>query len=149
MKLHPLLVVFASLIPVSSVQDTPPAETAEKTSRVEAVSEELDCGTGGLEVDSNGFVYCSDFGSKLGPVSTGGTRVWRLDPMTGKAEVFADGLRGASGNALGPDGSFYQSNIGSSTITRIAPDGESSVFLAENLRQPVGIVVDAQGTLCG
>jgi sugar lactone lactonase YvrE len=114
---------------------------------VETFSRELEGGSGGMEVDATGFVYCSDFGSKLGAGSTGGDRVWRLDPETGKDEVFVTGQRGASGNAIGPDGAFYQSNIGASTITRTLPDGTSSVFLRENLRNPVGIAIDEEGML--
>ena len=45
------------------------------------------------------------------------------------------------------DGSFYQSNIGAGTITRIPPDGEPETFVPGGLRSPVGIVVDAEGIL--
>lgn len=114
---------------------------------VETLAPELEGGTGGMEVDAKGFVYCADFGSVLGAGGTGGDRIFRIDPETGASEVFARGLRGASGNALGPGGDLFQSNIGGNFISRIRPDGSSSVFLRANLRSPVGIAVDAEGML--
>ena len=45
---------------------------------VETLATELACGTGGLEVDAKGFVYCSDFGSKLGAGGIGGR--CRIEP---------------------------------------------------------------------
>lgn len=114
---------------------------------VSTLGGELDAGTGGLEVDAEGFVYSADFGSRLGGGGTGGDKVFRIDPETGEAEVFARGLRGASGNAIGPDGAFYQSNIGGHFVTRIDPEGGASVFATDHLRSPVGIAIDAEGTL--
>ena len=127
-------------------QDTEPVPTPRGSrATVEVFSTELDGGAGGLEVDAEGNVYCADFGAALGG-GPPGTRVYRLDP-DGIETVWATGFRGASGNAIGPDGSFFQSNIGASTISRIAPDGEHTEFLNEMLRSPVGIVIDAEGTL--
>ena len=100
----------------------------------------IEAGSGGLEVDPQGNVYTADFGATLsrGPV---GTRVWRVTPV-GEVSVFAEGFRGASGNTLGPDGSFYQSNISSSTISRVWPEGHVEPFATEGLRSPVGLVFD-------
>ena len=81
----------------------------------------------------------------LGRGSEGGTKVLKIDPKTGAFEVFLEGQRGASGNAFGPDGAFYQSNIGANLVTRVAPDGTSSVFVRENLANPVGVIVDRHG----
>lgn len=93
---------------------------------VDSFSAELAGGSGGVEVDAEGRVYVADFGSRPGAGGTGGDKVFRLGP-DGEASVFARGLRGASGNALGPDGDLFQSSIGGNTITRITPDGEASV----------------------
>jgi len=142
MKPHALLVVLGSLPFVSSQEPAPAPKVT-----VDTLTEELDCGTGGLEVDARGFVYCSDFGSKLGAGGTGGDKVFKIDPQSGQAEVFVAGLRGASGNAIGPEGDFFQSNIGGNFLSRVAADGTSSVFSTDNLRQPVGIAIDAEGML--
>lgn len=61
--------------------------------------------------------------------------------------MFADGLRGASGNAIGPGGDFFQSSVGGNFITRLKPDGTASTFLREGLTSPVGIAIDEEGTL--
>ena len=128
-------------------QDAEPSKGSAPSVLVDTLTEELDGGAGGIEVDAKGLVYCADFGSRLGPGSTGGTKIFRIDPKTGAAEIFAKGLRGASGNAIGPKGDFFQSNIGAGSISRIKPDGTSSVFLKENLRSPVGIAIDKKGVL--
>lgn len=123
--------------------------TPEEEPSVDTLGGELACGTGGLEVDADGFVYCSDFGFALngGPGAGGGTNVFKIHPETGEAEIFATGFRGASGNAIGPDGFFYQSNIGGNFIARVGPDGEPEVFLAGDVSSPVGIAIDAEGVL--
>ena len=123
------------------------ATAGPAVSVVETLCPELAGGAGGLEVDAEGWVYCADFGGSLGAGGAPGTRVYRIDPQSGQAEVFADGLRGASGNAIGPAGDFYQSNIGAGTISRITPEGQASLFLDRQLRSPVGLVFDAQGNL--
>lgn len=140
-----LLVLPALRAQDVSAETEPPR--APYPARVETLARDLEVGTGGLEVDAEGFVYSADFGSRLGRGSTGGTKVLRLDPESGEAQVFVDGLRGASGNAIGPDGAFFQSNIGGNTITRVAPDGTASVFLREGLASPVGIAIDGEGVL--
>lgn len=136
------LVVALALFQAPAPDERP----AEVFPRVEILCE-LEGGSGGLAVDSQGFVYCADFGTKLGGGSKGGTRIYRVDPGTGESEVFADGLRGASGNAIGPDGALYQSNIGGAFVSRVGRDGEPTVFLREMLRAPVGIAIDSEGML--
>jgi sugar lactone lactonase YvrE len=128
-------------------QDTPTVEPEPSVAVVETLAADLECGTGGLEVDAKGFVYCSDFGSKLGAGGIGGNQVLRIDPKTGASEVFVDGLRGASGNAIGPGGDFFQSNIGGNSISRVTPDGKATVFLSQGLNSPVGIAIDEEGML--
>jgi len=144
---RPVAVLAAALLAFPSPVPQAGAPAPRSGATVTTLSGELDGGTGGVEVDARGFVYCADFGSRLGAGGTGGTKVFRLDPETGEAEVFVEGLRGASGNAIGPDGAFYQSSIGGNFITRIDPDGTSRVFLRDNLRSPVGIAIDEEGML--
>lgn len=124
-----------------------PVSAQERAARltVGTLAGPIDAGSGGLEVDAEGNVYTADFGATLsnGPP---GTRVWRSTPG-GDVSVFAEGLRGASGNTIGPDGWFYQSNIAASTISRIAPDGTVEPFVTEGIRGPVGIVFDEGGDL--
>ncbi len=129
---------------------TPEAST-KATETVEGVVStlvrDLPGGTGGLEVDKEGFVYSADFGSKLGAGSQGGNLLFKIHPVSGEFEIFANVLRGASGNAIGPSGDFFQSNIGANTISRITPAGEVSTFLKRELKSPVGIVIDEDGLL--
>ena len=109
---------------------------------------ELPGGTGGVEVDQQGNVYVADFSSKLGTGGTGGHRLYRIDPK-GQVELIVTSLRGGSGNAIGPDGAFYQSNIGGNSISRISLAKKPNVetFLTRGLRSPVGIAIDDDGFL--
>lgn len=154
MKPHASLVGLVVLAALARSQEAEPPKLMGSTGQehalpvlVETLAADLDGGPGGMEVDAAGFVYCADFGSQLGPGSTGGGRIYRIDPESGVVELFAEGLRGASGNAIGPDGDFFQSNIATSTVSRIRPDGTATTYLRENLRQPVGIAIDAEGLL--
>ncbi len=104
---------------------------------------ELPIGTGGVEVDANGNVYCSDFGKSLN--SPPGTLVYKVTPH-GASSIFASGLRGASGNTFGPDGNFYQSNIGGGSVSVISATGQVSNFVS-GMSSPVGLVFDPQGNL--
>lgn len=149
MKLFVLcgLALAPPLLPQEPKPEKSAAPAAPMGALVETLVADLDGGAGGLEVDAKGFVYCADFGSQLGPGGTGGHRVYRVDPMTGEAVVFASGLRGASGNAIAPDGAFYQANIGSNAIARIQEDGSVSVFASDGFQSPVGIAIDSEGEL--
>ena len=156
MKYLAALALVSSLLALSTDADHRAAQDSDQaehevaptfTRTVDTLSEELDGGTGGVEVDAQGFVYCADFGSRLGAGGTGGDKVFKLHPETGAAEVFVTGLRGASGNAIGPDGDFFQANIGGGFISRIERDGTSSVFSQQGLNSPVGIAIDEEGTL--
>ncbi|MFT5052541.1 MAG: sugar lactone lactonase YvrE [Chlamydiales bacterium] len=148
MKLHFQIAVLGSILTppaLGALQESLAPESKTLAVRVETFSEVLEGGSGGMEFDAQGFVYCADFGSKLGPGSAGGNRIYKLDPSSGEASVFIEDLGGASGNAIGPGGNFIQSNIRNSSIRRIHPDGTSSVFLNKNLRNPVGIAIDPDG----
>jgi sugar lactone lactonase YvrE len=140
MKLYRLLLVVAVWPLLAFGQDSHPV-------LVETLAKDLPGGTGGMEVDSAGFVYSSDFGSKLGGGGTGGDKIFKLDPETGASTIFASGLQGASGSAIGPNGDFFQSNVRGNLISRITPEGVVSVFLDHGLESPVGIAIDDEGSL--
>lgn len=89
---------------------------------------------GGVTVDALGYVYIADFQNS----------VWRITPQ-GEVDKFADGLYGASGNAIGPRGMLYQSSFNANTISRISRTGEVETWVSEGLNGPVGIAIDASG----
>lgn len=141
--------LLACLPAISQEQEPTPEQPTEPAveTTVEAFSKELAGGAGGLAVDSKGFVHCADFGSKLGAGSQGGDKIYKLDPKTAEAEIFVRGMRGASGNAFGPEGHLFQSNISAGYVARIDPDGNSTIFAREKLSNPVGIAIDEEGVL--
>lgn len=91
---------------------------------------------GGIATDAFGFAYVADFRNA----------VWRLTPE-GRVERFADGLYGASGNAIGPRGFLYQSSFNGDYVSRISRTGEVETYAQEGLAGPVGIAVDPDGVL--
>ena len=91
---------------------------------------------GGVAVDRLGYVYVADFRN----------RVWRYAPG-GEVHVYADGLYGASGNAIGPRGELYQSSFHGNYITRIARDGTAEVYADQGPNGPVGIAAGDEGEL--
>lgn len=107
---------------------------------VRTISEPIDGGSGGLEVDAAGDIYSADFGATL---SGGGRSLFRITPE-GEVSVFYDGLDGGSGNALASNGDIFQASISANRIERVAPDGTATV-VAEGppLQQPVGLSVHA------
>ncbi len=111
---------------------------------------ELEGGTGGLSMDSEGNVYSSEFGNWLGNTpageSRGGTRVFQITP-DGEVSVFAQGFLGASGSAINTAGEFFQSNIGGNFISRVDSKGKVHKFCSEGIQNPVGLEVDPDGTL--
>ncbi len=124
---------------------TAPAAAQSHPPTVHTLAGPIDAGSGGLEVDGEGNIYTADFGATLsrGPA---GTRIWRVTPG-GAVSVFAEGLVGASGNTIGPDGWFYQSNVAGGSVSRVAPDGTVERYAASGGRSPVGLVFDGQGNL--
>jgi sugar lactone lactonase YvrE len=93
-------------------------------------------GVGGVVVDALGYVYVADFRNA----------VWRIHP-DGHVEKFADGLYGASGNAIGPRGYLYQSSFNGNYISKISRTGEVEMFADEGLVGPVGIAANVEGDL--
>ncbi|OEK02874.1 hypothetical protein BFP97_15670 [Roseivirga sp. 4D4] len=105
---------------------------------------ELPIGTGGLEVDNEGNIYCADFGQSLN--SPPGTLVYKITP-NGEASIFATGLVGASGNTFNADGTLlYQSNIQGGRVSTINSSGQVTTFVS-GMSSPVGVVFDSEGNL--
>lgn len=91
---------------------------------------------GGVVVDALGYVYSADFRNA----------VWRLSP-DGELTKFADGLYGASGNAIGPRGFLYQSSFNGNFVSRISRTGEVESWAEDGLSGPVGIAAAPDGSL--
>lgn len=91
---------------------------------------------GGIAVDQLGFVHIADFRNT----------VWRLSP-DGDLVKLADGLYGASGNAIGPRGYLYQSSFYGNYVSRISRTGEIETWADEGLSGPVGIAASSDGDL--
>ena len=91
---------------------------------------------GGVAADGLGYVYVADFRNS----------VWRISP-DGTVTGLADGLYGASGNAIGPRGYLYQSSFNGNYVSRISRTGEVETYATENLNGPVGIAVNPAGEL--
>lgn len=91
---------------------------------------------GGVTTDALGYVYVADFRNA----------VWRISPDGGVTR-FADGLYGASGNAIGPRGYLYQSSFHGNYVVRIDRTGAIETWATEGLSGPVGIAAAPTGDL--
>lgn len=141
-----LIGAFGATEAVGQVDRSGPSDGSRVGVTVETLSGELPGGSGGISVRPDGTILVSDFGEQLSGGGAPGTRVFAVDP-SGESRVFADGLQGASGSELGPDGVLYQSNIAGGFISKVHPDGRNERWVAEGLQAPVGIVMDAEGDL--
>ncbi|MEQ8424938.1 MAG: hypothetical protein RIA63_09525, partial [Cyclobacteriaceae bacterium] len=120
----------------------------EEAKQVEVFAEDLYGGTGGISVDAQGNVYSSDFGPFLGSVKDllPQCKIFKITP-DGKVTVFADSIKGASGSHFDAEGNLFQSNIISREISKITPGGEKSVYSADSLFSPVGVIVSDSNEL--
>ncbi len=131
---------------VDECKDQPLQGVNDKRSlyAVTTLTEAFD-GSGGLTVDSAGFIYVADFGDELS--NANGNVVSRIDPETGVVSTFATGLQGPSGNTFSPAGKLVQANIRGNFISEINADGEVRLLNDEGFRAPVGVAFDSQGNL--
>ena len=111
------------------------AAGAAGAAQVLTVVDSLVGAVGGVAVDGIGAIYVADFGET----------VYKVQP-DGRVSVFATGLYGASGNAIGPRGELYQANFSGHYVSRVDRDGSHEIF-AEGFRGPVGVAVDPDGGL--
>jgi sugar lactone lactonase YvrE len=101
----------------------------------------LDAATGGIEVDSAGFIYVADIGAA--PTRLG-MKVLKVHPLSGEVSIYAQGapLLGASGNAFDSKGNLFQSNYTGGTISIIDSTGLVTPFASAGIAGPVGLVMD-------
>ncbi len=126
--------VLAVVTATASAQVTVPPDTI--TTVVDGDSLPHFGAVGGVMVDGLGYVYHANFRNT----------VWRFTPGVG-VEPHADGLYGASGNAIGPHGELYQSSFTGNYVSRIARDGSATVIADSGVAGPVGIAVGDDGAL--
>lgn len=134
---------LASAAPPPAGAQTSPSPSRDATRPADSVTTVFVTDTvadfgavGGVVVDALGYVYVADFRNA----------VWRLTP-DGELTKFADGLYGASGNAIGPRGYLYQSSFNGNYISRISRTGEVETWVDDGLAGPVGIAAAPDGTL--
>jgi sugar lactone lactonase YvrE len=103
----------------------------------------LTIGAGGLSLDEDGFIYASHFGQGIG-IAIDGDRVLKIDPVTGRSEIFASGFNGATGSDFDSQGNFYQASFSNHTLYKIAVDGTMTTVATKSngLKSPVGVVID-------
>lgn len=110
---------------------------------VETVIRDVDSGTGGLAIDTEGVFYQADFGYS-GHV---GNSVYRiLADGTVETLVESDDMESLTMTTFGADGELYQSSYGSGKVFRIDEAG-SAQLVVEGIGGPTGIVVLEDGTL--
>ena len=106
----------------------------------------------GVAVDATGRVYVADtYNDRIRVIEAG-----RVTTLTGGAPGFVDGplaearFDTPSGVAVDESGTVYVADTGNDAIRAISPAGlvrTLTVLLAEPLRAPIGITLDARGVL--
>ncbi len=120
--------------------------TLKQENLVKTLAENIDGGSGGVALDTDGNIYMGDFGQTLGG-GGGGDKVFRIT-QEGEVSIFARGFIGASGNSFDSQGNLFQSSIRGSYISKIAPDGSVSQFSSgAPIVNPVGILIDEDDEL--
>ncbi|MCB0269979.1 MAG: SMP-30/gluconolactonase/LRE family protein [Calditrichaeota bacterium] len=117
--------------------------TVASAQRVETLVASLNA-SGGISVDSEGFIYVADFGNLLSTAT--GTTVYKVS-SNGNYSVFANGLLGASGNDFDSQGNLFQSSIALNKVSKITSGGVVSNFATTQIFSPVGLVVGAGDTV--
>lgn len=113
--------------------------------KVSTLLDNIECGTGGINIDSKGFLYTADFGSRLNGKGTRGKYLFKVSP-DGKSTVFTDQLFGGSGNTFDSSGNLFQSSIRGGFISKISPDGKATVF-SKGFKAPVGLAFNSKQEL--
>jgi len=98
----------------------------------------------------NGRLYVADRdgGTSESDPSVSVIRWFDMDTGAPAGEARTDGSTGFNDIALGPDGTVYGTETGTSRIFAVSPSGESRIFLeGAPLNRPNGIAVDGDGNL--
>lgn len=111
---------------------------------VTTISQEFS-GSGGGKIGPDNLIYIADYGDAL--PNPNGTQIMRFNLSDGTLSPFTSGLSGASGNDFDSQGNLIQSNIGSSTISKITPSGAVSLLSSVGINSPVGVYVDESDTV--
>jgi sugar lactone lactonase YvrE len=111
-------------------------EAVAQHARVLTLSDTLPAAVGGVAVDRTGRIYVADFAET----------VWKLTP-DGRAEVYATGFYGASGNAIDARGNLFQSNFYGNYVSKVDRFGNNTVFADSGFSGPVGIAIDGNANL--
>lgn len=129
------------------VPDEEAADSIKKlvAGKVTTVLDDIDAGTGGINVDASGDIYTADFGSKLNGQGTRGTKLYKVTP-DGKSELFCNDLFGGSGNTFDSEGNLFQSSIRGGFVSKVSTDGEATV-IARGFKSPVGLVFNSEQEL--
>lgn len=101
-------------------------------------------GSGGVTLGPDGQIYIADFGTSLNQAD--GRVVWQYNHED-SLRIFATGLSGASGNDFDQEGNLIQSNIASSIISSISPQGRVSFLTNRFVNGPVGVLVRDNGDI--
>ncbi len=112
---------------------------------VTTLLDDIDGGTGGVNIDSSGNLYTADFGSQLNGRGTRGTQLFKVT-ADGKSELFCNELFGGSGNTFDSEGNLFQSSIRGGFVSKIDPTGKAIVF-AKGFKAPVGLAFNSQKDL--
>ncbi|MGD1840997.1 MAG: hypothetical protein ACFB0B_08895 [Thermonemataceae bacterium] len=103
--------------------------------------------SGGLSIDKEGNVYCSNYGIDAAGNEAFGTNVLKITP-SGVVSTQVDNLQGPSGSIVDSKGTMYIANKSSwyeGTITKVSPDGSRTTFTLPGYL--AGLKVDSQDNL--
>jgi gluconolactonase len=101
-------------------------------------------GPGGLIFGRDGRLYAGFNAAEENGATAREAGLLRINSRTGAHSIYVQGLEGANGVALGPDGAFYTSNDFSTHIAKVV-DGQPEVEWGQVLTSPNGLVTDPSG----
>ncbi|MEO9965255.1 MAG: hypothetical protein ABJF11_05680 [Reichenbachiella sp.] len=116
--------------------------TLEQVSAVRTITEVINAGSGGMDIDADGNIYMGDFGATL---DAGGTSIYKITP-SGEVSVFNNAMNGASGNDFDKEGNLYQSST-AGYMSKITPAGVASTFASGFTGGLIGVSVQDDGRL--
>jgi len=102
-------------------------------------------GPGGLIFGQGGRLFAGFNAAEENGATAREAGLLRINKRTGANSIYAQGMEGANGVALGPDNEIYTSNDFSTHIAKVV-HGEADVEWGQVLTSPNGLVVDPSGT---
>lgn len=116
--------------------------TLQQRSSVRTLTGQIEAGSGGMDMDSEGNIYMGDFGLTL---DAGGRIVYKITPA-GQVSVFNNTMNGASGNDFDKEENLYQAST-AGFMSKITPDGQASVYASGLSGGLIGVSVQDDGRL--